>query len=213
MCEDDPLTPALEAQLFSGTVRDNLDPFGQHEDAEIWDALRNVGLSAKTPFASRAGSRAASTLDLKSHSNGSRLDLRKQSLKKLQAEAIKPTPTDDEVQDEDEDEVEERVMIRSLDEQVAVGGKNFSESTAAKAFSSGDIADRHCAGQGQRQLLALARGLLKLRDSNFLIMDESTANLDHATDMTIQNVLRTSLADTQMLVIAHRLLTVTGLDK
>lgn len=44
-------------------------------------------------------------------------------------------------------------------------------------------------------------------------MDESTANLDHATDMTIQNVLRTSLADTQMLVIAHRLLTVAGLDK
>lgn len=44
-------------------------------------------------------------------------------------------------------------------------------------------------------------------------MDESTANLDHATDMTIQNVLRTSLGDTQMLVIAHRLLTVAGLDK
>lgn len=127
----------LEAQLFSGTVRDNLDPFGQHEDAEIWDALRNVGLSAKTPFASRAGSRAASTLDLKSHSNGGKLDLRKQSLKKLQAEAIKPTPEDD-VQDED-DEVEERVMIRSLDEQVAVGGKNFSEHTAARflAFVSG----------------------------------------------------------------------------
>ena len=72
-------------------------------------------------------------------------------------------------------------------------------------------ADR--SGQGQRQLLALARGLLKLRNSNFLIMDESTANLDHATDMTIQNVLRTTLGDTQMLVIAHRLLTVAGLDK
>lgn len=44
-------------------------------------------------------------------------------------------------------------------------------------------------------------------------MDESTANLDHATDQTIQHVLRTSLADTQMLVIAHRLMTVCGLDK
>jgi len=31
--------------------------------------------------------------------------------------------------------------------------------------------------------------------------------------MTIQNVLRTSLGGTQMLVIAHRLLTVAGLDK
>jgi ABC-type multidrug transport system fused ATPase/permease subunit len=44
-------------------------------------------------------------------------------------------------------------------------------------------------------------------------MDESTANLDHATDQTIQNVLRTHLKDTQMLVIAHRLLTVVELDK
>jgi ABC-type multidrug transport system fused ATPase/permease subunit len=68
-------------------------------------------------------------------------------------------------------------------------------------------------GQGQRQLLALARGLLKLHNSSFLIMDESTANLDHATDQTIQNVLRTGLKDTQMLVIAHRLLTVVELDK
>lgn len=74
------------------------------------------------------------------------------------------------------------------------------------------IAD-HLVGQGQRQLLALARGLLKLRHSSFLIMDESTANLDHATDQTIQTVLRTVLKDTQMLVIAHRLLTVVELDK
>ena len=117
--------------------------------------------------------------------------LRNKSLRNLQAEALQPTTVDED--GEDGEEVEERITIRSLDEKVAVGGKNFS--------------------QGQRQLLALARGLLKLRSSNFLIMDESTANLDHATDMTIQNVLRTSLADTQMLVIAHRLLTVAGLDK
>ena len=44
-------------------------------------------------------------------------------------------------------------------------------------------------------------------------MDESTANLDQATDMTIQNVLRSGLADTQMLVIAHRLMTICALDK
>ena len=115
-------------------------------------------------------------------------------------------------EDEQEDEhVEERVMIRSLDENVAVGGKNFSQYSIH--FGEVSIVTDFVSGQGQRQLLALARGLLKLRNSNFLIMDESTANLDHATDMTIQNVLRTGLADTQMLVIAHRLLTVAGLDK
>jgi ABC-type glutathione transport system ATPase component len=108
----------------------------------------------------------------------------------------------------DDGEGEERVTIRSLDEKVAVGGKNFSTSF----FTLLDTILMK-SGQGQRQLLALARGLLKLHNSSFLIMDESTANLDHATDQTIQNVLRTGLKDTQMLVIAHRLLTVVELDK
>lgn len=156
-----------EAQLFSGTIRENMDPFGEHEDVDVWEALRQVGLAGRTPGASlmpsrvgsRAGSRAVSRV-------GSSTDLA---------------------------DGEERVMIRSLDENVATGGKNFS--------------------QGQRQLLAMARGLLKLHTSSFLIMDESTANLDHATDATIQNVLRKGLADTQMVVIAHRLMTVCGLDK
>ncbi|KAI9634405.1 ABC transporter type 1, transmembrane domain-containing protein [Dioszegia hungarica] len=183
-----------EAQLFSGTIRDNLDPFAEHEDADVWDALQKCGLSTtgKTPSGSRAptrqASRSGSKVDLTA-SRGKEVDLRMavgKSLVKGTVDAIGGDEADDE-------EVEERVTIRSLDEKVAVGGKNFS--------------------QGQRQLLALARGLLKLRHSSFLIMDESTANLDHATDQTIQNVLRTGLADTQMLVIAHRLMTVCGLDK
>lgn len=31
-----------EALLFSGTIRSNLDPFGLHEDKELWDALRRA---------------------------------------------------------------------------------------------------------------------------------------------------------------------------
>lgn len=109
---------------------------------------------------------------------------------------------------------EERVTIRSLDEKIAVGGKNFSKSPLTLiGMPVARVLIVSLLGQGQRQLLALARGLLKLRHSSFLIMDESTANLDHATDQTIQNVLRTHLKDTQMLVIAHRLMTVVELDK
>lgn len=33
-----------EALLFSGTVRSNLDPFSQHDDAQLWDALRRAHL-------------------------------------------------------------------------------------------------------------------------------------------------------------------------
>ncbi|WVR09322.1 hypothetical protein IAU60_006387 [Kwoniella sp. DSM 27419] len=171
-----------EAQLFSGTVRDNLDPFDQHDDSSIWEALAQCGLVARSKDPSRVQSRV--DLQAVKQATAGRADNKVISgLDALQER--------DEI--EEGSEVEERVMIRSLEEKVAVGGKNFS--------------------QGQRQLLALARGLLKLRSSSFLIMDESTANLDHATDATIQNVLRTGLADVQMVVIAHRLMTVCGLDK
>lgn len=30
--------------LFSGSVRTNLDPYGRHSDAELWDALGHVAL-------------------------------------------------------------------------------------------------------------------------------------------------------------------------
>lgn len=78
-------------------------------------------MSGKTPSASRAGSRYASTVDLKAQSARAG-DLKKHSLKNLQAEAFTAEELDD-----DEDEIVERVMIRSLDEKVAVGGKNFSK--------------------------------------------------------------------------------------
>jgi ABC-type multidrug transport system fused ATPase/permease subunit len=114
-------------------------------------------------------------------------------------------------------EVDERISIKSLDEMVAKGGANFSA--------------------GQRQLLALARGMLKLKYSSILVLDESTANLgkpdkhvwldtatytppatrlhleDHKTDEAIQEVLRENLTGVTTLCIAHRLKTVIGFDK
>ena len=39
-----------EAQLFSGTLRSNLDPFGLHDDARLWDALRRSYLVEDVPL-------------------------------------------------------------------------------------------------------------------------------------------------------------------
>lgn len=43
-----------EAVLFSGTIRSNLDPFGEKQDSELWDALRRAHLIDTNPYDSNA---------------------------------------------------------------------------------------------------------------------------------------------------------------
>ncbi|KAK0561968.1 Transporter of the ATP-binding cassette (ABC) [Tilletia horrida] len=167
-----------DAQLFSGTIRQNLDPFGEHEDSELWMALVKCRLASPyTPMASRAASRPASVRE--SARPASTLAPRED---RDDASSTRGSTFGDDIQ-----------TINSLDAQVEQGGKNFSA--------------------GQRQLIALARGLLKLRDSRILILDESTANLDAASDAAVQRTIRTEMApNATVITIAHRMRTLADHD-
>ncbi|MCJ1406702.1 hypothetical protein MMC19_000769 [Ptychographa xylographoides] len=64
---------------------------------------------------------------------------------------------------------------------------------------------------GQRQLMALARALV--RGSQIIVCDEATSSVDMDTDQKIQKTIATGFKGKTLLCIAHRLKTIIGYDR
>jgi ATP-binding cassette subfamily B protein len=65
--------------------------------------------------------------------------------------------------------------------------------------------------KGQKQLLTIARAMLM--NSNMLILDEATSNVDTRTEVKIQEAIRELMRDKTCFVVAHRLSTIQNADK
>jgi ATP-binding cassette subfamily B protein len=64
---------------------------------------------------------------------------------------------------------------------------------------------------GQKQRIAVARALLK--DAPILVLDEATSSLDSKAERLVQEGLEELMSDRTTLIIAHRLSTVSSVDR
>jgi ATP-binding cassette subfamily B protein len=115
----------------------------------------------------------------------------------------------------------------SVMENIRLGKKNASDSEVIKAAQLAQCDDfvsklpqgyNTLIGEngeklsgGERQRISIARAMLK--DAPIILLDEATASLDAENESKIQSALSELIKEKTVLIIAHRMRTVSGADK
>lgn len=90
-----------------------------------------------------------------------------------------------------------------------VGLRDYIE-TLPKGLETEIMPGKAWFSSGQKQLFCLARALLK--GSKIIVMDESTSNVDIATEKVIITKINQYFKDATVITIAHRLITIANYD-
>jgi len=101
----------------------------------------------------------------------------------------------------------------ATDEEIMSALKTVGISKFVNSLPNGlyyELTDSDSVSQGQKQLLTIARGMIK--NSPFLILDEATSSVDTRTEEQVQIAMDKLTKNRTSFIIAHRLSTIKNAD-
>ncbi|KAG0148314.1 hypothetical protein CROQUDRAFT_669974 [Cronartium quercuum f. sp. fusiforme G11] len=153
-----------EALLFQGTIRSNLDPFGEYDDARLWDALNRTGLNGPSE------STQAPTISNSTRNEGVDAEETLNGVEELRVDELGI----DHLNAKKSLEMSNQLKIGALDA-VDNAGEATMVIKPKVRYTLDSPVDEEGANLsvGERSLVSLARALVK--DSRIILLDEATA--------------------------------------